>query len=245
MLLCWRHSPRQRPTFSDIIEMLEPDLNQAFVEDSYYFTAEHQEALANAAAATEAAANAGDQSEGEDGVDACTPLTGRSPKEKPHRVHHRSGCSEPPSGEDGETFPLQTKDDQASSLQSSTSLSYQSHKSDSSPPCSHRSPSCRCVDIDKDNRGGNPMWHRGRGGGQGGATVGGPNGGGGSGDKWNPQPPPSSKWSLDTSSSPNSAIQSNEGSKESSKSSNSSHSHLNGGVMNGHIPRGYISPPRC
>ena len=240
MLLCWRHSLRQRPNFSDIIEMLVPDLNQTFVEDSYYFTPEYQDALAAAAAAIVAAANAAEQDEGDEGVDACTPLTGRSPKDRPHRARHRSEESEPPDGGEGETFPLQTVDDQASSFQSSLSLSYQSHKSDASPACNHRTPSCHCVDIDSKDSVPNHGWHGGR---AHGVAVGGPNGGGGSGDKWNPQP--SSKWSVNTNSSPNSAIESSEGSKESSKSSDSTHSHMNGGVVNGHVPRGYISPPHC
>ena len=38
MINCWKYSPRQRPTFVQIIEELVPDLDPSFHEDSFFFS---------------------------------------------------------------------------------------------------------------------------------------------------------------------------------------------------------------
>lgn len=41
MMLCWQLSPKKRPTFCEIIEMLLPDLSPTFKEVSFFFSEEN------------------------------------------------------------------------------------------------------------------------------------------------------------------------------------------------------------
>ncbi|KAK2157959.1 hypothetical protein LSH36_180g01062 [Paralvinella palmiformis] len=52
MQLCWKHNPKDRSTFSEIIEILVPDLNPNFRKASYFFSDEKAMAEQGAAGAT-------------------------------------------------------------------------------------------------------------------------------------------------------------------------------------------------
>ena len=122
MQVCWLPGPKDRPTFLEIIERLEPDLNIKFGDMSYFHSDARRETKENAAMAA-AAANAisvdeyiaaGEQS------DVHTPLTG-------------SPCYSL------EDLDLESDVGGGISRHSQDSLAASSH-------CSHRQ-SCDCVDI--------------------------------------------------------------------------------------------------
>ena len=70
MLKCWRHSPKNRPTFCEIIEILVPDLSTGFKDVSWFFC-EDQTTVSDG----------GDEGREDEGLEAdesnvWTPLTG-------------------------------------------------------------------------------------------------------------------------------------------------------------------------
>ena len=137
MALCWQFRPRNRPTFEQIIETLNPDLSDAFREKSYYYNeANHKYAAA---------------SDGEDETDdAKTPLTGT-----PHcagtpmasSLQHHS-CSTQGGSTSSHMLPdgldYQNDSNVSGSSESGRSMLDRSH----SPPltCIHNNP-CECVPL--------------------------------------------------------------------------------------------------
>ncbi len=39
---CWKHNPKQRPTFCEIVELLVPELDPSFKDVAYFFSEENQ-----------------------------------------------------------------------------------------------------------------------------------------------------------------------------------------------------------
>ena len=219
MLHCWRHSPKYRPTFCEMIEMLVPDLDPSFKEGSFFFCEENQHALHMAAAI-------GNEVEMED-VDIHTPLTG-SPLHAPHSVGDISQLSL--------QYPLEEASLEYEMDSVASSLSYQSPLRTPSPPRFHIGDSDEPSPLpsrdhklyDSGEQAGSvellsmedkrKAWFQ----------------NGNSASQWNPgdgdteeefhQPP---------------VVYSNEGSKGSSKSSGSSFGGRNG-LANGHIPHRHI-----
>ena len=88
MLKCWQHSPKHRPTFHEIIELLVPDLNPRFKEVSYFFSEDNQDVEVTV--------------EEQDEIDVRTPLN-QSPSREPSRLRdsvHSSDIEAPLAQED-------------------------------------------------------------------------------------------------------------------------------------------------
>ena len=215
MQVCWKHNPKDRPTFCDIIDGLIPDVDDSFQDTSYYFSEERRATLqalaaAAAAAAALAAANVSSgetEDEDEDQDNPETPLAG-SPSHQPLD----SSCYLGSDGDDG--------DDGTASLHSS--LSYDSRRSNTPPVVPARQNHKNMYVLATEN---NQTSHV------------------ASSDK-PPSTIHVVAWPQRTSHSPPPLTPSSgEGSKESGKSTDSSHSGVNG-FINGQVPR-YITPPQC
>lgn len=116
MKVCWQPSPKQRPTFCDIIEILVPYIDQRFRQNSYYFSERRKELEAS-----------GELEAGEDALDCNTPLM-RSPHHHPRHL--------------GPEHQVDYDTEEPDNLSRLSSLSYESHLSQ--PSCPHQQP-CDCV----------------------------------------------------------------------------------------------------
>ena len=97
MLWCWEYYGRDRPSFGSIIEYLEPDLSDAFVEKSFYFNQDMAESIGGTEGGLEdeTCLNWEEDEDDEGMVDdgPATPLTQGTPQ------HHAAGAvvgSQPP-----------------------------------------------------------------------------------------------------------------------------------------------------
>ena len=70
MLVCWRHSPRQRPHFDDIVKNLAKEIDESFKDNAFVFSAEYEALQAAHAKAAEEAGVTYVEDDGEE-----TPLT--------------------------------------------------------------------------------------------------------------------------------------------------------------------------
>ena len=126
MCVAWRHNPAERPTFNEIIEILIPDLNPAFKENSFFFSEENQ---ANVDMGHHHSLNSSDLDDGM-ADDSRTPLT-RSPKVVANRHHHdpltpvQSAFSE----QNMELNNLSDIEQDLVDIESQSDLSYDSHHS--------------------------------------------------------------------------------------------------------------------
>ena len=139
MAMCWQFRPRNRPTFEQIIETLNPDLSDAFRETSYFYNESNHKYAAPV-------------SDGEDDAltdDAKTPLTGT-----PHCVgtpmasslqHH--SCSTHGGSTSSHLLPdLDYRNDSVASGSSESGRSMLDRSHSPPPTCIHDNP-CECVPL--------------------------------------------------------------------------------------------------
>ena len=134
MAMCWKFRPNSRPSFGQILEMLNPDLSESFRDVSYYFNVSNQKHTV---------------SDGDDDVltdDAKTPLT------TPHYVdtpmasslqHHSSSMR---GGSTSSHLLSDELDYQDENIVSGSSGGSSLDRSHSPLPCLHNSP-CECVPL--------------------------------------------------------------------------------------------------
>ena len=134
MAMCWKFRPNNRPSFGEILELLNPDLSESFRDVSYYFNESNQKHTA---------------SDADDDIltdDAKTPLT------TPHYVdtpmasslqHHSSSMR---GGSTSSHLLSDELDYQDENIVSGSSGGSSLDRSHSPLPCLHNSP-CECVPL--------------------------------------------------------------------------------------------------